>query len=165
MIKNYILYNEDGTIKQFTRCDEIEIEMYQSSYIELEEDSFEFDPSKTYKVENKRVVSYDREDKSYLLTKLNTEFEDSVAQLTSSTPQSEISTWIKQESEAREWLKDNSAVTPLIDAICTNRGVEKDYLVSKIIEKSDAYAVALGELTGLRQKQEKLILEGDSNGS
>lgn len=161
MIKNYILYDENNNVKQFTRCDESEIELYQSAYIEIEEDIYTFDSSKTYKVENKRVVSYDRDDKSYLLIKLNNEFEDSVAQLTSSTPQSEISTWIKQESEAREWLKDKSAVTPLIDAICANRGVEKDYLVSKIIEKSDAYAVEIGRLTGIRQAKEKLIMQGE----
>lgn len=66
MIKNYLLHNEDGIIKQFTRCDETEIELYQSEYIEYSEDSFEFDSSKTYKVENEKVVSYDRTDDAYV---------------------------------------------------------------------------------------------------
>lgn len=68
MIKSYMLYDSENNITQFTRCDEAEIELYQSAYIEMEEDSFEFDSSKTYKVENKRIVSYDRTDDTYLAT-------------------------------------------------------------------------------------------------
>lgn len=97
----------------------------------------------------------------YALKDINKEYEDAVRNLTIDTPDSEKQTWLKQESEAREWLKDNSAVTPLIDAICANRGVEKEYLVNKIIEKSDAYAVAIGRLTGTRQAKEKLIIQGE----
>ena len=66
MIKNYILHNEDGTIKQFTRCDETEIELYQSEYIEYSEDSFEFDSNYTYKIENNEVVKTERSDSAYL---------------------------------------------------------------------------------------------------
>lgn len=66
MIKSYLLHNEDGTIKQFTRCDESEIELYQSEYIEYSEDSFEFDSNYTYKVENGGVVKTERTDETYL---------------------------------------------------------------------------------------------------
>lgn len=66
MIKNYILYDEEGTVKQFTRCDETEIELYKSLYIEHEQDSFEFDSNFTYKVENDVVVKTERIDESYL---------------------------------------------------------------------------------------------------
>ena len=66
MIKSYLLHNEDGTIKQFTRCDETEIELYQSEYIEYSEDSFEFDSNYTYKVENGEVVKTERTDEIYL---------------------------------------------------------------------------------------------------
>lgn len=66
MIKNYLLHNEDGTIKQFTRCDETEIELYQSEYIEYSEDSFEFDSNYTYKIENNEVVKTERNDEAYL---------------------------------------------------------------------------------------------------
>ena len=45
----------------------------------------------------------------------------------------------------------------LIDAICLARDCDKSYLVGKIIEKADAYAVAVGTLTGIRQKLEKEI--------
>lgn len=61
-----MLYTEDGTVKQFTRCDETEIELYQSSYIETEEDSFVFEAGCTYKVENGVVQKYERTDDAYL---------------------------------------------------------------------------------------------------
>ncbi len=157
MIKNYLLHNEDGIIKQFTRCDGTEIELYQSEYIEYSEDSFEFDPSYTYKLEMSRVVKTERNDKSYLLSKANADFETAISSLTSSIPTSEISTWTKQEQEARAYILDSNASTPFIDAICLAREVDKSYLVGKIIEKADAYAVAVGTLTGIRQKLEKEI--------
>ena len=157
MMKSYLLYNEDGTIKQFTRCDETEIELYQSEYIEYSEDSFEFDSNYTYKIENNEVVKTERNDNSYLLSKANADFEAAISSLTSSVPVSEISTWTKQEQEARAYLLDDTASTPFIDAICLARDCDKSYLVGKIIEKADAYAVAVGTLTGIRQKLEKEI--------
>ena len=157
MIKNYLIHNEDGTIKQFTRCDETEIELYQSEYIEYSEDSFEFNSSYNYKIENNEVVKTERNDNSYLLSKANADFEAAISSLTSSVPVSEISTWTKQEQEARAYLLDSNTLTPFIDAICLARDCDKSYLVGKIIEKADAYAVAVGTLTGIRQKLEKEI--------
>ena len=157
MIKSYLLHNEDGTIKQFTRCDETEIELYQSEYIEYDKDSFEFDSSYNYKIENNEIVKTERNDKAYLLSKANADFETAISSLTSSIPTSEISTWTKQEQEARAYILDSNASTPFIDAICLAREVDKSYLVGKIIEKADAYAVAVGTLTGVRQKLEKEI--------
>ena len=157
MIKSYLLHNGDGMIKQFTRCDETEIELYKSAYIEYSEDSFEFDSNYTYKIESNEVVKTERNDKVYLLNKVNADFETAISSLTSSTPTSEISTWTKQEQEARAYLLDSNASTPFMDAICTSRGVDKSYLAGKIIEKADAYAVAVGTLTGVRQKLEKEV--------
>lgn len=157
MIKNYILCDEEGTVKQFTRCDETEIELYKSAYIEYSEDRFEFDSNYTYKIENNEVVKTERNDKAYLLNKVNADFETAISNLTSSIPTSEISTWAKQESEARAYLVDSTVSTPFIDAISLARGVDKSYLVDKIIEKADAYTAVVGTLTGVRQKLEKEI--------
>lgn len=107
--------------------------------------------------ENGTLLFVETIDTNYLLSKLNQEYIQSVASITSGVTSEEISTWTKQESEARSWLVDNNYSTPLIDAICSSRGVPKSYLVNKIIEKADLYASAIGALTGERQKQEKLI--------
>lgn len=66
MIKSYILYDSENTVTQFTRCDESEIELYQSSYIEIIEDSFEFDSNSVYTIENGIVVKTERTDEAYL---------------------------------------------------------------------------------------------------
>ena len=158
MIKNYLLHNEDGTIKQFTRCDETEIELYQSEYIEYSEDSFEFDSNYNYKIENNEVVKTERNDKAYLLSKVNADFETAISSLTSSVPTSEIATWPDQKAEAKAWILDNSVATPLIDSICLTRGCDKEYLVNKILAKNEYYSIEVGKLTGIRQKLEKEIL-------
>ena len=90
----------------------------------------------------------------YLLIDINANYQSEILLITSGVPTSEISTWTKQESEARAYILDSNASTPFIDAICLVREVDKSYLVGKIIEKADAYAVAAGTLTGIRQKQE-----------
>lgn len=97
----------------------------------------------------------------YALKDINKEYEDAVRNLTIDTPDSEKQTWVKQESEARAYKSDNMALTPLIDAICETRKCTKEYIVNKIIEKADAYAVAIGRLTGIRQAKEKLITQGE----
>ena len=93
----------------------------------------------------------------YVLKDINKEYEDAVRNLTIDTPDSEKQTWLKQDSEARTYILDYTASTPFIDAICLARECDKSYLVGKIIEKADAYAVAVGTLTGVRQKLEKEI--------
>ncbi len=95
--------------------------------------------------------------KPYLLIDINADYESAITALTSGIPTSEIATWPDQKAEAKAWTLDNSAATPLIDSICLTRECDKSYLVSKIIEKADAYAVAVGTLTGVRQKLEKEI--------
>ena len=94
----------------------------------------------------------------YVLKDINKEYEDAVRNLTISTPDSEKQTWIKQDQEARAYLLDSNAPTPFIDAICLARECDKSCLTRKIIEKANAYAVAVGMLTGVRQKLEKGIL-------
>lgn len=90
---------------------------------------------------------------------INEEFDNSVNTLIDGIPTNERLSWDKQETEARNYLIDKSSVTPLIDSLLTARGVEKDYLVSKIIEKADLYASSVGVLVGKRQKQEDELLK------
>ncbi len=93
-------------------------------------------------------------DKETKLTYINNWYETEVAKLTKGVPNTEISTWDRQEAEARAYVADNSASTPFIDNLVLARGVTKEYLVGKIIEKADAYAIAVGVLTGERQRRE-----------
>ena len=93
----------------------------------------------------------------FMLVDINSNYENSIRSIASNIPLSEILTFPIQDREAREWLKDNTTETPFIDALVRDREVTKEYLVGKIIEKSNQYSSIVGGLTGLRQKQEKLI--------
>ena len=84
---------------------------------------------------------------------INNWYENEVANLVSGTSETERGTWFKQEQEARGYLADNASQTPFIDALAENRGISKNYLITRIIQKADLYAEALGTLTGLRQKK------------
>ena len=101
--------------------------------------------------------------KPYLLISINADYESLITALTSGIPSSEIATWPDQKAEAKAWILDNSAATPLIDSICLTRGCDKEYLVSKILAKNEYYSIEVGKLTGIRQKLEKEIL-GESDG-
>lgn len=92
--------------------------------------------------------------KAQTLVQINNDYENEIAQLTIGIPATERETWIKQEQEARAYTIDSNTPTPFLDSLASQRGVPKDYLVSKIIEKADLFAVAVGALTGARQKAE-----------
>lgn len=83
--------------------------------------------------------------------RINGAYEASVMALTSGYPESEISSWPKQEAEARAWLKDSNAATPWIDSAATARGIPKVDFIAKVIEQADQLAPVHGALSGKRQ--------------
>lgn len=105
----------------------------------------------------KSIDVADTEDTRKQLAVINREFLQSVKDLIGEVPKHEVDSWGQQEQEARAYLLDNTVSTPLIDAIASARGVAKDLLITKIIEKADAYTVAIGTLIGNRQAKEDLL--------
>lgn len=91
------------------------------------------------------------------LTEINSAYQQAIATLTPTYPDDERLTFDKQEQEARSWLADNSTPTPFVDALAAGRQMEKAELVSRIIAKADAFALASGSLTGQRQRYEDLL--------
>lgn len=67
-------------------------------------------------------------------------------------PSIERETWSKQESEARGFAADNSFPTPFIDSLAASRGVDKEILVSKILEKANQWVVFSATASGKRQR-------------
>ena len=88
--------------------------------------------------------------KSKKIEELKLQLEKYLDEHITDTPLSEKLSWSKQESEAREYLKDNNAHTPYIDALLAsrNKGEAKMDLVNKIITKADAYSLFHGTLLG-----------------
>lgn len=91
------------------------------------------------------------------LNEINAAYQQAIATLTPTYPDDERLTFDKQEQEARAWLADNSAPTPFVDAIAAGRQMDKAELVSRIIAKADAFALASGSLTGQRQRYEDML--------
>lgn len=83
--------------------------------------------------------------------RINTGYESAVKALTAGYPDTEISSWPKQEAEARAYFVNNATPTPWIDSAARSRGIFKDQLVVLIIQNADALAPLHGALTGKRQ--------------
>lgn len=93
---------------------------------------------------------------------LNSQFENLSQYLKSSYKESEISSWPKQEAEARNYLLNNEFKTPLIDSICETRQIDKLELVNKIIKNSDNYSQRIGELIGRLKNALKKVEEAST---
>ena len=105
--------------------------------------------------------------KAQKISEINFAFEQSMSQVKAGYPQDEILTWSKQESEARAYLADNTADTPLLDSYVVVKSVPKNLLSQAIVAKADAYATICGGLVGKRQYLEDVInnatIEGIAN--
>lgn len=95
--------------------------------------------------------------KAIKLNEINALYQQAIATLTPTYPDDERLTFDKQEQEARTWLADNSTSTPFVDALAAGRQMDKAELVSRIIAKADAFALASGSLTGQRQRYEDML--------
>lgn len=95
--------------------------------------------------------------KARKLEEINNSYQQAIATLTPTYPDDERLTFDKQEQEARAWLADDSTSTPFVDALAAGRQMDKAELVSRIIAKADAFALASGSLTGQRQRYEDIL--------
>lgn len=92
--------------------------------------------------------------KAAKLSEINAAADRAISTLTATYPDREISTFDKQESEARGWTADATASTPLLSALATARGTPLPDLVGRVLAKADAFAVASGSIIGQRQALE-----------
>lgn len=95
--------------------------------------------------------------KEIKLTEINTQYESAIAELTRGYPQTEISSWSKQEEEANSWTKDNNAVVPFLTNLSIKRNVPMEILCQKVLDKALLYAIKSGDITGQRQYMEDLL--------
>jgi len=69
--------------------------------------------------------------------------------------QAEIDTFPTQEAEAQAWAADNTAPTPLLDAIISESGEVKADLTTKILGNAVAMKAAIGKAIGTKQREDK----------
>lgn len=92
--------------------------------------------------------------KAAKLAEINAKCQRMLEFLTPTYPERELMTFDKQESEARAYLADATASTPLLSALAAARGIELADLVQRVIAKADAFAAASGTIIGRRQALE-----------
>lgn len=76
---------------------------------------------------------------------------NAIGVIASQYPETERNSWAKQEQEARAWIADNTALTPLLSALTSARGDTLSVIAGKVITNADAYAVYAGAIIGKRQ--------------
>lgn len=98
------------------------------------------------------------EGKEKALARINQGYTIAMQVVVNGYPMSEIDSWSKQESEARAYTADPvNAVTPLLSAMASARGITIAELASRVILKADLFAASAGAIIGKRQKLEDQI--------
>lgn len=95
--------------------------------------------------------------KASALAVINAACEKAIAAIQASYPASEVLSWPKQEAEARYYVADPGAATPLLDALAEARGIDKAELARRVILKADAFAQYSGSAIGKRQALEDAL--------
>ena len=94
------------------------------------------------------------EAKAAKLAEINAACQSTLESLTPTYPERELTTFDKQESEARAYAADATASTPFLSALAAARGIELADLVQRVIAKADAFTSASGYIIGQRQALE-----------
>ncbi|MDP8173690.1 hypothetical protein QJU93_10015 [Pasteurella skyensis] len=123
-------------------------------------------PSEYHELVNNEWVLFDEKIKQQLedfrdkrLKELNNTAEQFVDKITkvSETPEFERATWPFQREEALKWHEDNTAETPNLVVIATNREEDINVLREKTYNKTVFYQLVTTTIAGQRQKYEKKI--------
>lgn len=88
------------------------------------------------------------------------DFMSGIAQLRLAYLSEERESWDMQVEQARAWLADNGAVTPLLDNMLvelSSIGVDKSTLVASILDKRSEYEDAYGSRLGEYQRRRKQL--------
>lgn len=96
--------------------------------------------------------AHDQKIKNKEISKINIEFLKEIESVKAGYVEDEIKSWPQQIAEAQAYQADNTAATPLLDAIMTQRGGTKDELVLRIATNATQYASVFGAALGKKQK-------------
>lgn len=70
----------------------------------------------------------------------------------------EQQTFEQQRREAVEWYADHTVQTPMLSRIAARRGLSLDELVSRVLAKASAFAIAAGDLVGAQNAIEDRVV-------
>ena len=112
----------------------------------------------TWEISPEKQTSLFAQRKEGLLNKLADKADQLKNSLLAGYPQTEIESFYRQEKEALAWQTDHNTPIPMLSQIARVRGVPLDILISKVIEKSAQFAVAIGIIIGQRQAFEDRLV-------
>lgn len=112
----------------------------------------------TWEISPEKQTALFAQQKEGLLNKLADKADQLKNSLLVGYPQTEIESFYRQEKEALAWQADHNTPTPMLSQIARVRGVPLEVLISKVIEKSAQFAVAIGIIIGQRQAFEDRLL-------
>ena len=112
----------------------------------------------TWEISAEKQTALFAQQKESLLNKLADKADQLKNSQLAGYPQTEIESFYRQEKEALAWQADHNTTTPMLSQIARVRGVPLDMLISKVIEKSAQFAVAIGIIIGQRQAFEDRLL-------
>lgn len=112
----------------------------------------------TWEISAEKQTALFAQQKEGLLNKLADKADQLKNGLLAGYPQTEIESFYRQEKEALAWQADHNTPTPMLSQIARVRGVPLEVLISKVIEKSAQFAVAIGIIIGQRQAFEDRFL-------
>ena len=112
----------------------------------------------TWEISAEKQTALFEQQKEGLLNKLADKADQLKNSLLTGYPQTEIESFYRQEKEALAWQADHNTPTPMLSQIARVRGVSLDILISKVIEKSAQFAVAIGIIIGQRQAFEDRLV-------
>ena len=113
---------------------------------------------KAWMIPPEKMTALFAQQKEGLLNKLADKVDQLKNGLLAGYPQTEIESFYRQEKEALAWQADHNTSTPMLSQIARVRGVPLDMLISKVIEKSAQFAVAIGIIIGQRQAFEDRLV-------
>lgn len=79
-------------------------------------------------------------------------------QMDSGVSKGERNSYAPKEAEARAWIADNSAATPILSAEAAITGESLTDLVAKVLIRADALRPILGDIAGLRRVTKAALL-------
>lgn len=97
--------------------------------------------------------------KNNKLQSFSAQYQTAIKALAGIVDSTEMASWTKQEGEARAYVADNLTVTPILSAMIVARNMGETVLdlATKIITKSDLYAVAFATILGTYQSKQQLV--------
>lgn len=146
---------------QTTNCfypEDIQYANLPEDVIEVSNSDFQLamnrQPGETLSVEEGRVVIVPMPAptpealRGMKLAEIRAQAEELINKAKAAASEEEVASWSKQEAEARALIQDAQTVTPLLSAMAQARGLSREELAEKVVQKADAYAATTGVILG-----------------